>query len=74
MPSRVADDAVDAKLQNDGVVATLAASPRALSTKNLVSQNLVSTKDLNAVYCCSHGLCCFYMISSEGHEALVAMG
>ena len=32
------------------------------------------TKDLNAGYCCSHGLCCFSMISSEGPEALVAMG
>ena len=32
------------------------------------------TKDLNAGYCCSHGLFCFSMISSEGPEALMAMG
>ena len=32
------------------------------------------TKDLNAGYCCSHGLCCFSMITSEGPEALMAMG
>ena len=32
------------------------------------------TKDLNPGYCCSHGLCCFSMVSSEGPEALVAMG
>ena len=31
------------------------------------------TKDLNAGYCCSHGLCYFFMIGSEGPEALVAM-
>ena len=29
--------------------------------------------DLNAGYCCYHGLCCFYMIRSEGPEALVAI-
>ena len=32
------------------------------------------TKDLNAGYCCSHGLCCFSMIRREGPEALVAIG
>ena len=32
------------------------------------------TKDLNAGYCCSHGLCCFSVISSEGSEAVIAMG
>ena len=31
------------------------------------------TKDLNAGYCCSHGLCCFSMIRSEGPEALMAI-
>ena len=31
------------------------------------------TKDLNAGYCCSHGLCCFSVISSEGSEAVMAM-
>ena len=30
--------------------------------------------DLNAGFCCSHGLCCFSMIRSEGPEALVAIG
>ena len=31
-------------------------------------------KDFNAGYCCSHGLCCFSMIRSEGTEDLVAIG
>ena len=31
------------------------------------------TMDLNAGYRCSCGLCCFSMVRSEGHEALVAI-
>ena len=34
---------------------------------------LMLRKDLNAGYCCSYGLCCFSIISSEGSEALMAM-
>ena len=32
------------------------------------------TMDLNAGYCCCHRLCCFSMIRSEGHEALMGLG
>ena len=32
------------------------------------------TMDLNAGYCWSHWPCCFFMIRTEGPEALVVMG